>query len=44
MTPIRLLFVITSPTRGGIEEVVLALLRRLDPAEFRLALAAPAPP
>jgi len=43
MKPIRLLFVLTSPVRGGVEEVVLGLLRRLDPAEFRLALAAPAP-
>jgi glycosyltransferase involved in cell wall biosynthesis len=41
VTPIRLLFVLTSPVRGGVEEVVLALLRRLDPGEFRLALAAP---
>jgi glycosyltransferase involved in cell wall biosynthesis len=39
--PIRLLFVLTSPVRGGVEEVVLALLRRLDPGEFRLAVAAP---
>ncbi len=43
MTPIRLLFVLTSPVRGGVEEVVLALLRRLDPGEFRLAVAAPRP-
>ncbi len=43
MTPIRLLFVLTSPTRGGVEEVVLALLRRLDPGQFTLALAAPGP-
>jgi glycosyltransferase involved in cell wall biosynthesis len=43
VTPIRLLFVLTSPVRGGVEEVVLALLQRLDPGEFRLALAAPAP-
>ena len=43
MKPIRLLFVLTSPVRGGVEEVVLGLLRRLDPSEFRLALAAPAP-
>jgi glycosyltransferase involved in cell wall biosynthesis len=43
VTPVRLLFVLTSPVRGGIEEVVLALLRRLDPGEFRLALAAPRP-
>jgi glycosyltransferase involved in cell wall biosynthesis len=43
MTPIRLLFVLTQPVRGGVEEVVLALLRRLDPHEFRLAVAAPRP-
>jgi len=43
VTPIRLLFVLTSPVRGGVEEVVLALLRRLDPDEFRLAVAAPRP-
>jgi glycosyltransferase involved in cell wall biosynthesis len=43
VTPVRLLFVLTSPVRGGVEEVVLALLRRLDPGEFRLALAAPGP-
>jgi glycosyltransferase involved in cell wall biosynthesis len=43
MKPIRLLFVLTSPVRGGVEEVVLGLLRRLDPSEFRLGLAAPAP-
>jgi glycosyltransferase involved in cell wall biosynthesis len=41
--PIRLLFVLTSPVRGGVEEVVLALLQRLDPSEFRLGLAAPPP-
>lgn len=41
MRPIGLLFVLTSPVRGGVEEVVLALLRRLDPGGFRLALAAP---
>jgi glycosyltransferase involved in cell wall biosynthesis len=41
--PVRLLFVLTSAVRGGVEEVALALLRRLDPGEFRLALAAPAP-
>lgn len=39
----RLCFALTSPVRGGVEEVVLALLQRLDPAEFELALAAPAP-
>ena len=43
MTPVRLLFVLTSPVHGGVEEVVLALLRRLDPGEFRLAVAAPGP-
>jgi hypothetical protein len=41
VTRIGLLFALTSPVRGGVEEVVLALLQRLDPAEFRLALAAP---
>jgi glycosyltransferase involved in cell wall biosynthesis len=41
MTRIGLLFVLTSPVRGGVEEVVLALLQRLDPSDFRLALAAP---
>ena len=41
MTPVRLLFVLTSAVRGGVEEVVLALLQRLDPTEFRTALAAP---
>ena len=41
MNPIRLLFFLTSPVRGGVEEVVLALIKRLDPAEFRLGLAAP---
>jgi glycosyltransferase involved in cell wall biosynthesis len=39
----RLLFVLTSPVRGGVEEVALGLLQRLDPGEFRLALAAPRP-
>lgn len=42
MTPIRLMFVLPSPVRGGVEEVVLALLQRLDPGEFRMAVAAPA--
>ena len=41
MTRIGVLFSLTSPVRGGVEEVVLALLQRLDPSEFRLALAAP---
>ena len=42
MSRIGLLLSLTSPTRGAVEDVVLALLRRLDPGEFRLALAAPA--
>ena len=37
------MFVLTSPVRGGVEEVVLGLLQRLDPSEFRLWLAAPRP-
>jgi len=41
MKPIRLMFVLTSPVRGGVEEVVLALLQRLDASEFHLSLAAP---
>jgi glycosyltransferase involved in cell wall biosynthesis len=41
MKRIRLMFALTSPVRGGVEEVVLALLQRLDPDEFRLSLAAP---
>src|SRR5574342_342741 len=41
MKQIRVLFVLTSPVRGGLEEVVLALLSRLDRREFRLALACP---
>ena len=43
MKRVAVLFALTSPVRGGVEEVVLALARRLDPREFRLALAAPAP-
>jgi glycosyltransferase involved in cell wall biosynthesis len=39
--PLRICFALTSPIRGGVEEVVLALVQRLDPAEFRTALAAP---
>ena len=39
----KLCFALTSPVRGGVEEVVLALVQRLDPAEFQMALAAPAP-
>jgi glycosyltransferase involved in cell wall biosynthesis len=42
MSRIGLLVSLTSQTRGRVEDVVLALLRRLDPDEFRLALAAPA--
>jgi glycosyltransferase involved in cell wall biosynthesis len=40
---LRLLFFLTSPVRGGVEEVVLALAQRLDPAEFDLGVAAPRP-
>ncbi len=40
---IRLLFVLPSEVRGGAEEVVLSLLRGLDPASYELALACPAP-
>jgi glycosyltransferase involved in cell wall biosynthesis len=41
VTRIGVLFALTSPVRGGVEEVVLALVQRLDPSEFRVALAAP---
>jgi glycosyltransferase involved in cell wall biosynthesis len=41
VTRVRLLFVLTSDVRGGVEEVVLALLRRLPHRQFRAALAAP---
>lgn len=41
MKKIRVLFVLTSPVRGGVEEVVLRLIQRLDPREFALGLAAP---
>jgi glycosyltransferase involved in cell wall biosynthesis len=41
MRVIRLMFVLTSPVRGGVEEVVVSLARHLDPAEFRLSMAAP---
>ncbi len=41
LKPIRLLFVLISPVRGGLEEVVLALLTRLDRREFTLGLACP---
>jgi len=43
MSALRLMLVLTSPDRGGVEEVALSLLRRLDPGDFRLALAAPRP-
>src|SRR5260370_6174862 len=43
MKRVSVLLALPSPVRGGVEEVVLALARRLDPREFRLALAAPAP-
>jgi len=39
--PVGLMFVLTSAVRGGVEEVVLGLLQRLDPSEFRLSIAAP---
>jgi glycosyltransferase involved in cell wall biosynthesis len=35
------MMVLTSAVRGGVEEVVVGLLQRLDPSEFRLAIAAP---
>jgi glycosyltransferase involved in cell wall biosynthesis len=41
MSRIGLLVSLTASTRGSVEEVVLALLQRLDPSEFRVALAAP---
>ncbi len=40
-SPSRLLIVLTSDVRGGVEEVALSLLRRLDREEFEPALAAP---
>lgn len=42
MSRVGLLLSLTAPTRGPVEEIVLALLQRLDPADFRIALAAPA--
>src|SRR5438046_703395 len=42
MQRVSVLFALTQPVRGGVEEVVLALARRLHPSEFRLALAPPA--
>ena len=41
MKPIGLMMILTSPVRGGVEEVALGLLQRLDPSEFRLSIAAP---
>jgi glycosyltransferase involved in cell wall biosynthesis len=35
------MMVLTSAVRGGVEEVALGLLQRLDPSEFRLSIAAP---
>src|SRR5881394_513586 len=43
MKRVSVLFALTQAVRGGVEEVVLALARHLDPHEFRLGLAAPAP-
>jgi glycosyltransferase involved in cell wall biosynthesis len=43
MRRVGILFVLTSPVRGGVEEVVLSLIQRLDPSEFAPALAAPRP-
>lgn len=42
MRPIRVLFVLTSAVRGGVEEVALGLVQRLDRAAFEPAVAAPA--
>jgi glycosyltransferase involved in cell wall biosynthesis len=42
MSRIGLLVTLTASARGHVEDVVLPLLQRLDPGEFRLALAAPA--
>jgi glycosyltransferase involved in cell wall biosynthesis len=39
--PTGVMMVLTSAVRGGVEEVVLGLLQRLDPSEFRLSVAAP---
>jgi glycosyltransferase involved in cell wall biosynthesis len=39
---VKVMFVLTSAVRGGVEEVVLGLLQRLDPAAFRPSIAAPA--
>jgi glycosyltransferase involved in cell wall biosynthesis len=38
---VGVMMVLTSAVRGGVEEVVLGLLQRLDPTEFRLSIAAP---
>lgn len=42
MRCIKVMFVLTSAVRGGVEEVVLGLLQRLAPGEFRPSIAAPA--
>ena len=41
MRRLRLLFVVASHRRGGVEEVILGLLRHLDRERFALAFAAP---
>jgi glycosyltransferase involved in cell wall biosynthesis len=41
VTRVGVMMVLTSAVRGGVEEVVLGLLQRLDPSEFRLSIAAP---
>lgn len=41
MKRVGVTFVLTSSVRGGVEEVVLGLLQRLDPSEFRLSIAGP---
>ena len=41
MKRLGLMIVLTSSVRGGVEEVVLGLLQRLDPSEFHLSIAAP---
>lgn len=42
MSRVGVLLSLTASTRGSVDDVVVAILRRLDPREFRLALAAPA--
>src|SRR5687768_9137238 len=41
MKPVRLLVVLTSPVRGGVEEVALSLLCGLGAHGFQLGVAAP---